>query len=148
MVYFEELISNRILWVSVASWFAAQLIKILIELWKNKKLDARLLMSSGGMPSSHTSFVIAMSMSVGIEVGFDSAMFAICAIVSMVVMYDAAGVRRAAGKQAEVINMLVHSLENTGIKLDKKLKELLGHSPIEVGAGGILGILVAYCFYR
>jgi len=133
--------------VAVLAWFAAQLIKVLIELIHTRKLNILLFIGSGGMPSSHTSYVIAMTMGVGIQQGFDSALFAIAAVISMIVMYDAAGVRRAAGKQAEVINMLTTSLENQGIQIDKKLKELLGHSPIEVFAGGLLGILVAYLFY-
>ena len=147
MDFFNELMNNRILWVAVLAWFAAQLIKVLIELIRTKKINLSLFTGSGGMPSSHTSFVIAMTMGVGIQRGFDSALFAIAAVISMIVMYDAAGVRRAAGKQAEVINMLTESLENSGIHIDKKLKELLGHSPIEVFVGGILGIIVAYLFY-
>ena len=146
-MFFNDLINNRILWVAILAWFVAQLIKVLIELVQTRKISILLLVSSGGMPSSHTSFVIAMTMGVGIQQGFDSALFAIAAVISMIVMYDAAGVRRAAGKQAEVINMLTTSLENQGIQIDKKLKELLGHSPIEVFAGGLLGILVAYIFY-
>lgn len=146
-MFFDELLNNRILWVAVLAWFAAQLIKVLIELIQTRKVNILMFISSGGMPSSHTSFVIAMTMGVGIQQGFNSALFAIAAVISMIVMYDAAGVRRAAGKQAEVINMLTTSLENQGIQIDKKLKELLGHSPIEVFAGGLLGILVAYFFY-
>lgn len=148
MIFLNELFNNKILWVSIIAWFAAQLIKILIEFIKNRKIDLRLMIGSGGMPSSHTAFVVAMTMGVGIQRGFDSPLFAIAAVISMIVMYDAAGVRRAAGKQAEVINMLTTSLENQGIQIDKKLKELLGHSPIEVFAGGILGIAVAYIFYN
>lgn len=143
MSYLLEISENIVLWTAFISWAIAQLIKILIELAKAKKFDARLIISSGGMPSSHTSFVAAMSTSVGILEGFDSVLFAVCAVSSLVVMYDAAGVRRAAGQQAEVINMLVENIENAGIVLDKKLKELLGHTPIEVACGALLGIIVA-----
>jgi len=139
----EELMENRILWTGIWAWAIAQLIKVFIELLRTKKINWTLIFGSGGMPSSHSSFVTAMSAAVGLNSGFNSAIFAVCSVISMVVMYDAAGVRRAAGKQAEVINMLVNSLENQGIALDKKLKELLGHSPIEVAAGALLGILVA-----
>lgn len=144
MEYLNEILNNRILWVAVLSWAVAQLLKITIEILRYRRLNLALIISSGGMPSSHSSFVMAMSTSVGIKEGFDSPLFAICAIVSLVVMYDAAGVRRAAGKQAEIINKLVENIENTGIILDKKLKELLGHSPVEVAAGALLGILIGF----
>jgi len=84
-----------------------------------------------------------MTTSIGLKEGFNSSIFALSAVFSLVVMYDAAGVRRAAGYQAAAINMLVERLEGQGIKLDKKLKELLGHSPVEVAAGAVLGVLVA-----
>lgn len=141
--FWGELFANTTIWIAVCSFAMAQLIKICIELKKTRKVNLSLLMSAGGMPSSHTSFVVSMTTAIGFKEGFDSQLFAVSAILSMIVMYDAAGVRRAAGKQAAVINMMVASLEKEGITLDKKLKELLGHSPIEVGAGAILGILIA-----
>ena len=134
---------NLPLWCAILAWAAAQLIKIIIEFCKTKKLNPALLVGTGGMPSSHTAFVTAMSITIGLSDGFGSPMFAISAVLMLIVMSDAAGVRRAAGKQAEVINMIVENIENTGIKLDKKLKELLGHSPIEVAVGAVLGTLIA-----
>ena len=138
-----ELRSNSVLWASIYSWAIAQFIKILIELKKTKKINTALIVSSGGMPSSHSSFVTAMTTSIGIKEGFNSSIFALSAVFSLVVMYDAAGVRRAAGYQAAAINMLFDRMEDQGVKLDKKLKELLGHSPVEVAAGAVLGILAA-----
>ena len=137
---------NKMLLSAVLSWAAAQLIKIIIELIKTRKFNLSLIISSGGMPSSHAAFVVGLTTAVGLIEGFNSTYFAISAVLSLVVMYDASGVRRAAGNQAAVINTLVSNLENTGIKLDKKLKELLGHSPIEVFCGAILGIIVALIF--
>lgn len=137
---------NGIILVSACSWLIAQLIKILIEFARVKKFNVSLLFSSGGMPSSHTSLVIAMTTYIGYLEGFNSTYFAISAVLSSVVMYDATGVRRAAGKQAEVLNMLIENLNNHEIKLEKKLKELLGHTPIQVCAGFILGIVVATIF--
>jgi len=134
---------NLPLWSAILAWALAQLIKIIIELCKTRRLNLSLIIGSGGMPSSHTSFVTAMSVTIGMTEGFASSLFAVSAVLSLVVMYDASGVRRAAGKQAEVINMIVENIENTGIKLDKKLKELLGHSPVEVAVGAVLGTLVA-----
>ena len=141
-----EISQNKMLLSAIVAWAAAQFIKVVIGLIKTREFDIYLLVSSGGMPSSHTSFVTGLTTAIGITEGFNSSFFAISAVLSLVVMYDAAGVRRAAGKQAAVINILVSNLENTGIKLDKKLKELLGHSPIEVACGAILGIVIAFVF--
>jgi len=102
-----------------------------------------MLMSSGGMPSSHTSFVVSLSIMVGLHSGFDSILFAISATFSAVIMYDATGVRQHAGKQAAVLNMLIENLNDPNISLEKKLKELLGHTPKQVMAGAALGVVVA-----
>ena len=139
----SDLRFNITLWTAVIAWAAAQLIKTALEYSRTKKINYSLLFGTGGMPSSHCAFVSAMTTAVGIRNGFDSSVFALCCVFSMVVMYDAAGVRRAAGQQAEIINQLVEAIENSGIKMDRKLKELLGHSPIEVAAGAVLGIVAA-----
>ncbi|MCL2591872.1 MAG: divergent PAP2 family protein [Defluviitaleaceae bacterium] len=146
--FFSEISKNTIFLSAVTSWLIAQIIKIIIELFRTKKFKLSLILSSGGMPSSHTSFIIALAVSVGFQEGFDSVLFAIAGAISLVVMYDAQGVRRAAGKQAAIINTMLENIENTGIKVDKKLKELLGHSPIEVVFGAILGIIIASLFSR
>lgn len=148
MSLIDDILGNYALWIALCAWFAAQVLKIIIELLRNRRLNLRLLMSSGGMPSSHSSFVTAVTTVIGLTEGFDSPIFALGAIVSLIVMYDASGVRRAAGNQAKVINDLLASIENTGIKLDKKLKEMLGHTPIEVAAGSILGIIIALALYQ
>ncbi len=142
----ESIIHNSILWISVLSWFTAQIIKIIINLIKYKKLDFSLVISSGGMPSSHSSFVSAMTVSVGQKMGYDSALFAVCTIMSLVVMYDAAGVRRAAGKQAAILNKIMDEIKTNTLNVEERLKELLGHTPIEVAAGAILGIIIAIMF--
>ncbi|MCL2573217.1 MAG: divergent PAP2 family protein [Defluviitaleaceae bacterium] len=147
MSFFDEILGNNALWIALCAWLVAQILKIVIELARSRRLNWGLLMSSGGMPSSHSSFVTAVTTVIGLSEGFDSPIFALGAIVSLIVMYDASGVRRAAGNQAKVINDLLASIENTGIKLDKKLKEMLGHTPIEVAAGGILGIIIALLLY-
>jgi len=144
MGYIEQLFNNKPIGVAVLSWAAAQVIKIIIDCCQSKKVDAALILSSGGMPSSHSSFVTGLSTSIGLLAGFDSYLFSICFVLSMVVMYDASGVRRAAGKQAAVLNILIKNAEKHGLKIDTKLKELLGHSPIEVLAGAILGIIIAF----
>lgn len=146
MIYIEQILSNKAIGVSIISWAVAQIIKIIIDWIEFKKFDIALAVSSGGMPSSHSSFVTALSTTIGIQNGFDSSIFAVCFVISMVVMYDAAGVRRAAGKQAAVLNVLITNAEKHGVKFDEKLKELLGHSPIEVAAGAVLGIVIAFIF--
>ncbi len=146
-MFMEELFNNKILGVSIVAWFVAQFIKLVIEVVKEKRIDATLLYSSGGMPSSHSSFVTSLMTSVGFTRGFDSLEFAICFVLASVVMYDATGVRRAAGKQAEVINKFLENIKDHGVTFDKKLKELIGHTPVQVLAGSILGIVVSCIFY-
>lgn len=147
MQHLIEMLDNMILWTAFVAWAVAQLLKVLIEFLRAKRLKPSLMFSTGGMPSSHCSFMASMATAVGLGSGFDSTAFAIAAAVSVVVMSDAAGVRRAAGRQAKVINTLVENIENTGIVLDKKLKELLGHTPIEVACGAILGVVIAIVMY-
>lgn len=143
----SDIFNNKIIQTSALSWFVAQVIKIIIDCIKNKTINPALIVSSGGMPSSHSSFVTALACATGFTEGFSSPLFAITFVISMVVMYDASGVRRAAGKQAEVLNIFIANFEKHGIKIDSKLKELLGHSPVEVFAGAILGVVIAMIMY-
>lgn len=139
----KELVFNNSLVCALSAWFIAQFIKVIIAFFKTKRLNLLLLMSSGGMPSSHSSTVCALATSVGIHSGFTSAEFAIATIVAIVVMYDAAGIRRAAGEQAKVLNKMMDDLEKGDISdFDVQLKELLGHTPVEVLVGALLGILI------
>jgi len=143
LAFFLEISRNYVLGTAAVSWFAAQLIKFALALAIERKLSLLLLVSSGGMPSSHTSFCVALSTMVGLQAGFDSTLFAIAAVFTAVIMYDATGVRQHAGRQAAVLNMLVENLNDPNISLEKKLKELLGHTPKQVMAGAALGIAVA-----
>ena len=142
--FFEGILSNRAIVLPVFSWFLAQFYKFVYHFVKHRKIDFRKLVSSGGMPSSHSSISVNMATVLGMEYGFDSGYFAVATVFCFIVMADAAGVRRAAGKQAEVLNKLVYSSKD--IKLDKELKELLGHTPLQVVTGAILGIAVAILF--
>ena len=142
MSYLQQLAANSVLLTALIGWFAAQALKIVLS-W-DKKLDFKRFIGSGGMPSSHASVVMSLTMAVGFENGFDSAAFAISAVVAFVVMYDAAGIRRSAGQQAAILNKLVESVVKADFPgTEKKLKELLGHTPIEVFGGAILGIIIA-----
>jgi len=136
--------SNKAITLPIVSWFLAQLIKFVINIIQHRKIDFRKLVASGGMPSSHSAITVCLAAVMAIQNGLYSSEFAISTILSFVVMADAAGVRRAAGKQAEVLNKLIyHSKE---IRVDKELKVLLGHTPVQVFAGAALGILVALLF--
>ncbi len=139
MYNFQAILHNTPLWAAIIAWAAAQGIKIILALIVDKKFDASRIVGTGGMPSSHSSFTMALSFSIGKYYGFDSPLFAIALIFSFVTMYDAQGIRRAAGKQAEILNMLIleHKIPNVG-----ELKELLGHTPLEVAAGALLGIVI------
>lgn len=140
-----DIFQNRVLLAGMLGWFIAQGLKVLLTLIMYKRFDIERFFGSGGMPSSHSAMVMALTVSVGRSVGFDSALFAVALIFATVVMYDASGVRRAAGKQARVLNNIVRELMTEGITAlqGEELKELLGHTPVEVIAGAILGSIIA-----
>lgn len=142
-----ELANNRILWCAVLAWFVAQALKIPTYWIIEKELNWKRIMGSGGMPSSHTSFVTALTIMVGFTEGFDTAAFAICFTLSAIVMYDATGVRRETGTQGQVINQILRSVFIDGKPISEdNLKEMVGHKPIEVLAGLVLGVITAACF--
>jgi acid phosphatase family membrane protein YuiD len=135
---------NRIIATSVLAWFIAQALKVLFVLISEKRFDFSRFVGSGGMPSSHTAFIVSLAVSVALTRGFNSVEFAISFAIAMVVMYDASGVRRAAGQQARILNKLVYEWrQNDLIFVEEQLKELLGHTPFEVLIGALLGITVA-----
>lgn len=137
---------NTILATALTAWFCAQVLKTLTSYWKHGTLNVERLVGAGGMPSSHTALVMSLAWAVGLHDGFTSSLFAVTIVLASIVMYDAAGVRRAAGKQAKVINKLVRELRAEHTVRDIRLKELLGHTPLEVLAGAILGISIAHGF--
>ncbi|CUH94291.1 putative membrane protein [Propionispora sp. 2/2-37] len=145
--FITSLKQNNILISAFSAWMSAQILKVLFSFIKHREFNAERLIGAGGMPSSHTALVVCLASSVGFQEGFDSSLFAISVILAAIVMYDAAGVRNAAGKQAKVINRLVHQMRVQHTLPDIKLKELLGHTPLEVLAGALLGFFVAYAFY-
>ncbi len=149
MTFLQELVHNEILMSAGLSWGLAQVIKTIIHLILTKKFVAERLIGSGGMPSCHSATVCALTTSVIINEGVHSPFFAIAAILSIIVMYDAMGVRRETGIQARVLNELTEVIEKMGSDLsnDEKLKEFVGHTPIQVFVGAVLGIIIAliYC---
>ena len=143
MADFFTIFQNKIAVTCFFSYLAAQLLKIIIVLIDEKRLDFRLMFASGGMPSSHSSTVMTLFLLTGLYSGWTSTETAIALILAVIVMYDASGVRRAAGEQAKVLNKIVHDISTGESRyLDKNLKELIGHTPLQVLAGAVLGILI------
>lgn len=134
--------NNEHLWIPLITWIIVQSCKVIIDLIKNKKLNVKRMWGAGGMPSSHSALMTSLATTIAYTEGLESPLFAVAVIMAGVVMYDAAGVRRAAGKQARVLNQIIES-EGQNINIQEKLIELLGHTPVEVLAGAFVGILVA-----
>jgi uncharacterized protein len=143
----SQILDNRILLVAVAACLIAQVLKLIIDTIQNGKVSAKVLTTTGGMPSAHSALVTALAAGVGENLGWKSAEFAIATIFAIVVMYDAAGVRQAAGKQARILNQMIDELFSDDHKFnEEKLKELLGHTPVQVIAGSILGVAISWLF--
>ena len=149
MTFWQELLNNEILMSAGLSWGVAQVVKTIIHLILTRKFVAERLVGSGGMPSCHSATVCALVTSVFINEGIDSPFFALAFILAIIVMYDAMGVRYETGEQAKVLNEIVSVIEKMGSDLnyDEKMKEFIGHTPLQVFVGAILGIIVAlvYC---
>ncbi len=143
----NDFLENRILWTTIGAWAIAQLLKPAFEFLETRRWSWGLWFSSGGMPSSHSALVCSAMLSVGLFHGFGTPAFALAVSVAMVVVYDAAGVRREAGKHAERINIVFEELFSGQPISEKQLKEVIGHTPIEVIAGILLGIATALISY-
>lgn len=132
--------------IPFAVWFFIQLFKLIYDLVTTKKFNFKRILGAGGMPSSHSAVVTSLATMIGINQGFESQMFALATIFAFVVMYDAAGIRRAAGKQAHILNMIVNTPGLSGVEVTEKLQEVLGHTPTQVIVGAIIGVIVGLIF--
>ena len=143
---FNEIITNNVLIIPICSWAIAQVIKVIIILVWKKKLDLRLLFFSGGMPSSHSAFVTALATSVALIEGLGSVAFGISAIFTLVVIYDATGVRRSAGQQSVILNRIIREfrVRRPVTELGQDLREFIGHTQLQVVIGALIGIVVAW----
>ena len=143
-----EIITNKVLIIPICSWAIAQLLKVFIVLIKQKRLDLRYLVISGGMPSSHSAFVSALATSVAFVEGFGSVAFGISVVLALVIMYDAAGVRQSVGQQSVVLNRIIRELRlrRPVVGLGRDLKEFIGHTQFQVIIGGLIGIAVTLCW--
>ena len=142
MQIFNEIIHNKCIYIPLILWFLIQTFKVLTDLVVNRKLNVKRIIGAGGMPSSHSAVVCSLAACIGKEYGFDSGIFAISVVMAFVVMYDAAGVRRAAGKQAKILNKILETPGMTTLEVQEKLVEVLGHTPIQVFVGAVLGVIV------
>ena len=159
MSMIHSILENRPLVISFLSLFIAQVLKIITHYIKHKEFDLSRAVGSGGMPSSHSSTVMALSTTIGLEYGWDSPLYAITLVFGLLVMYDASGVRLAVGKQARILNNIIlevkegfkrdgmHIFTSKELRTDEKLKELIGHTKTEVIVGGLLGVLLAIVLF-
>ena len=140
-----DILDNSVLLVAVIACLIAQASKLVVELVKNRKLNIRALVTTGGMPSAHSALVTALATGIGQTAGWASSEFAIATIFAIIVMYDAAGVRQAAGKQARIVNQIIDELFSDKHEFNQdRLKELLGHTPFQVIVGSMLGITISW----
>ncbi|MCT7949103.1 divergent PAP2 family protein [Ancylothrix sp. C2] len=142
---FGNILNNHVLMVALFSCVLAQVLKVFVELAKHGKVNLRSLVTTGGMPSAHSAFVTSLATGVGQTLGWETAEFAIAAIFAIIVMYDAAGVRQAAGKQARVLNQIIDEFFQEHPEFNEnRLKELLGHTPFQVIVGLVLGVAISW----
>lgn len=140
----SQLLNNKVLIISSLAWLTAGVLKMIIELIVNKKLTVSRIIGAGGMPSSHTSTVVALAIATGFDQGLSSVPFAICVMFAIVVIHDAVGVRLETGKQAKVLNaMMFESDAFKDLDFEKQLKEYIGHTPLQALVGAFVGIVVA-----
>ncbi|MCK4249703.1 MAG: divergent PAP2 family protein [Candidatus Omnitrophica bacterium] len=143
---FSEIGINPIFWGTVLAWTITQTIKVCLGIIRTKKFDFRWFVNTGGMPSAHTAGVVCLAVSIGLRLGFDSPVFAVTAVFTMITMFDAQGVRRAAGHQAGLLNKMLDDIYAGQRISEERLKELLGHTPLQVLVGAALGALLAIIF--
>lgn len=146
-VFINFFMKNHILSVTVAAWVFTQTIKVTLGVIREKKFNFRWFIGTGGMPSSHAAGATALALSSGLELGFSSPVFALAFVFAIVTMFDAQGVRRSAGEQAEILNKILEDIYFQGKIKEGKVRELLGHTPIQVLAGSIIGALIALALY-
>ena len=127
-------------------WFFIQLFKFIYDLIVTRQFNFKRILGAGGMPSSHSAVVTSLATMIGLKEGIESPIFALSVIFAFVVMYDAAGVRRAAGKQAKILNKIVNTPGLSGVEVTEKLQEVLGHTPTQVFVGALIGVIVGFIF--
>jgi len=148
MNFFIEVGRNKIFIITVLTWLIAQFIKVIIGILNERKFNFKWFIGTGGMPSSHCAGVTALATCVGMRFGYESGIFAVALIFALVTMFDAQGVRRSTGKQAEILNKMFEDLYFQKPIKENRLLEFIGHTPVQVFAGLALGITCAYVLYN
>lgn len=144
----SEIVNSKIFSATCTAWTVAQGLKVLIYFYKHHRINFRLFVGTGGMPSSHSAFVSCMATTIGLDAGWNSPVFLLALGIAVVIMSDAAGVRRAAGQQAKILNEIMEDFYSSRPVPPQRLKELLGHTPIQVFVGAFIGIGIGFFFYR
>lgn len=147
MNFFLQLGRNRVFVVTLLAWFITQLIKVVLGVVREKRFDFKWLVGTGGMPSSHCAGATALAISIGLEYGFSSPLFAIGIVFAIVTMFDAQGARQAIGRQAVLLNKMFEDIYFKKPIKEDRLREFIGHTPVQVLAGGVLGIVLGYFLY-
>lgn len=135
-------IQNKYIYIPFLLWFGIQTFKVIYDLITTHKFNFKRIMGAGGMPSSHSAVVVGLATLIGKDVGVGSPLFAVSLILAFVVMYDAAGIRRAAGKQAALLNKIIETPGLSGMQVSERLVEVLGHTPTQVIVGALIGLIV------
>lgn len=148
MDFYSGVSNNLTLLVPLSAMLAVQIFKVIREWWRKRVFSLPVLFSTGGMPSSHSALVTSLATATGIQYGFESAYFAIATVLALIVMYDARGVRQESGQHARVLNHIVRELMSGHTISERELKELLGHTTMEVFVGGIVGIIYTALIVR
>lgn len=141
------LFTSKLLWSVASAWVSTQAIKVLVSFFKEKRVRWHRFIEPGGMPSSHAAMVIALLTGVGIKEGISSTLFIVTLIFSLAIIYEAIGVRKEVGQQAEILNHIIKKL-SLEKEVKKNLKETLGHEPLEVVVGSFIGLLITFLWMR
>ncbi|HBR14401.1 MAG TPA: acid phosphatase [Candidatus Omnitrophica bacterium] len=144
----HSILENKILTITLTVWAIAQGIKVLLGVIRERRFNFKWFIGTGGMPSSHAAGATALATTCGLQVGFDSVMFALATVFAMVTMFDAQGVRRSAGQQAAILNQILDDMYWKGKIEEDRLMELIGHTPLQVIIGSILGFIFSFLFYK
>ncbi len=145
--FLQGIIANKVFIITMMAWIIAQCIKVSLGAIRERRFNFRWFIGTGGMPSSHAAGATALATGCGLEVGFDSVTFALATVFALVTMFDAQGVRRQTGQQAEILNMILDDIYGKGKVESDRLKELIGHTPIQVFMGAVIGLLTALILY-
>jgi len=147
IILVKEILRNKILVITLTVWALAQCIKVFLGVIRERRFNFRWFIGTGGIPSSHAAGATALATTIGMERGFDSVIFALSAVFALVTMFDAQGVRRATGQQSEILNRILEDIYWRGKIETNRLVELIGHTPIQVFIGSIIGCLMSIIFY-